>query len=290
MLRSGRVHSVVALALLGTPFVPLAAEWAHAGPARDNQRQHQQPGSPCRQLDGRVVVRDGRLSVNAAGQSVAVLLGAVAHCMPGLAVSVASELEDEPVSLAFGDLPIHEGLRRIVRAYDAFFYYGTAASAPVLERLWVFPQGKGDGLAPLDATAWASDADVEKRLTDAGPDIRFRALKALVERRGDAAMGAVLAALADPDEVVRAQVLDLALGSGLQIPSDRLAALVLSDPSALIRLQALQNAPEGPELAILAESAQSDPDRYVQMAARSILARVAAAPAGDTQARPLPQQ
>jgi hypothetical protein len=103
-------------------------------------------------------------------------------------------------------------------------------------------------------------------------------------------MSAVLAALADPDEVVRAQVLDLALGSGLQIPSDRLAALVLSDPSALIRLQALQNAPEGPELTNLAAAAQNDPDRYVQMEARSILAHAAAAATSDSQARPIPQQ
>jgi hypothetical protein len=241
----------------------------------------------CQQLDGSVVVRDARLSVHAVDRSLAILLGAVARCVPRLAIRVAPELESDTVSIEVRDVPLHEGVRQIVDTYDAFFYYKGASSPPVLERLWVFPRGQGEGLAPLDAAVWASDADVERRLTDADPQTRLLALKALIERRGDAAMSAVLGALAEPDEVARAQVLDLAFGNGLQIPSDRLTALVLSDPSPLIRLQALQNAPEGPELANLAEAAQSDPDPYVQMEARSILARVTAA--GGSQRHPAPQ-
>ena len=206
-------------------------------------------------------MRDARLSVRATDQSVAVVLGAIARCAPRVAIHVAPELEADPVSIAFADVPIDEGLRRIVRGYDVFFYYVGAQASPELGAVWVFQRGQGGALAPLDAVAWASDADVEKRLADPDPNTRFRALKAHIERRGEAAMAEVLTALADPDEVVRAQVLDLALGSGLRIPPDRWSALALSDPSALIRLQALQYAPDGPELASVAATAQNVPTR-----------------------------
>ena len=246
------------------------------------------PDSACQQLEGAVVVREGRLSIHAADYSLATLLGEVARCTPRLAISVAPEIESDSISIEFTNAPIDSGLRRIVGAYDAFFYYAGAPSSPVLEKLWVFPRGDGRALAPLDTAIWASDADVEKRLTDRDPDVRLRALEAHLERRGEAALDAVLTALADEDLVQRAQVLDLAFGGGLQIPSDRLMALVVSDPSPLIRLQALQNAPEGSELAGLAEAAQNDPDPHVQAEAQAILARVATAAAG-TMKRPVPQ-
>jgi hypothetical protein len=210
--------------------------------------------SPCLQRDAGVVVRDARLSVHAADQSLAMLLGAIARCVPSLAIRVAPQLEDDLVSIGFAGVAVDDGLRQILQAYDAFFYYGGASHPTVLQRVWVFPRGSGDALAPLDAAVWASDADVDRRLTEADPDIRVRAVKALIERRGDAAISAVLNALADPDDAVRAQVLDLALGNGLQIP---------------------------PELPTLASAAQNDPDPYVQMEARSILARLAVAPSGD---------
>jgi hypothetical protein len=236
-----------------------------------------------------VVVREGRLSIRAENESLVALLRAVAR-HSSLSITVAPELDAAQVSISFADFPIDEGLRRIVHAYDAFFYYAGATSSPVLQGLWVFPRGQGGALAPLNAMAWASDVDVEKRLVDPDPSTRFRALKAHIERRGEAAMAEVLTALADPDEVVRAQVLDLAFGSGLRIASDRWSALALSDPSALIRLQVLQAAPDGPELASVAETAQNDPDPYVQMEARAILARVAAAAAGSANGQRVPRR
>jgi len=253
---------------------------------REAQRPHERPGSSCQQLDGAVIVRDARMSIHAADQSLAVLLGAVARCAPPLTVNVAPEIEDAQVSIRFTDEPVDEGLRRILRTYDVFFYYAGAPASPALAGVWVFPRGQGQAFAPLNAAAWASDADTEKRLTDSSPDTRLRALKALIERRGEAAMDAVLVALADEDDVVRAQALDLAFGSGLRIPPDRLSALALNDPSALIRLQALQYAPDGPELAAVAEAAQHDPDPFVQMEAQAILARVAASASSVNNGRP----
>ncbi|HEY7058294.1 MAG TPA: HEAT repeat domain-containing protein [Vicinamibacterales bacterium] len=271
---------------------PGTPEGVHAGASVEErgQRQPTRPGSSCRQLDDAVVVRDGRLSVRAADQSLALLLRAISRCTPQLAISVAPELEADSVSIVIADVPVDEGLRRIVDAYDAFFYYGGAPSSPAIERLWVFPRGRGYALAPLDTAVWASDADVDRRLADPDPDTRFRALKALIERRGATAIDAVLTALADPDETMRAKVLDLAFGRGLQIPPDRLTALVVSDSSALIRLQALQYFPDGPELVSVAEAAQTDPNPYVQMEAKAILARVAAAAAGGIRQQPVPQR
>jgi hypothetical protein len=273
------------------PLAGAASAQVPAGGSGSNEgpRQPERHSSSCQQLDGAVVVRDARVSIHAADQSLAMLLDAVARCLPPLAIRLATELEDDRVSIAFADVPIDEGLRRVLHTYDAFFYYAGAASSHVLEGLWVFPRGQGGALAPLDTVAWGRDADTEARLSYPDRGIRVRALEALIERRGEAAMDHVLTALADPDAVVRAQVLDLAFSNGLPIPPDRWSALALSDPSALIRLQVLQNAPDGPELASIAEVAQNDPDPYVQMEAKAILARVAAAAGDSANGRRVPR-
>jgi hypothetical protein len=237
---------------------------------------------------GAVVVRDGRITLRAANQSLNSVLDEIARGAPPLAITLAPELEADRVSLAFANVPLDEGLRRILSGYDTFFSYaaaGRGATSSSLVGVWVFPRGGSRGLAPLDAVAWASDADIERRLTDPDPDIRIRALKALIDRRGEAAIGPVLTALAGEDEVVRAQVLDLASGGGLSIPVERLLALALNDPAPLIRLQALQLTPDCPELVVAAEAARQDPDPYVRLEAEAILARLAAASAPGATAK-----
>ena len=219
-----------------------------------------------------VRIHDGRLTIRAQNESLGELLRLVAR-RTNVAITVAPGLEAASCSLAIVDVPLEEGLRRLVGAYDAFLFYAGAPKEPRLAGLWVFPRGQGRASAPLDTVMWASDADVARRLADPDSNVRLRALEALIERRGQEAIEVVLAALADADESVRAQVLDLAFSSGLQIPPDRWSALALSDPSPLIRLQVLQLAPDGPELTSVAETAQHDLDPHVQLEARSILAR-----------------
>jgi hypothetical protein len=251
-----------------------------------------------------VVVREGRLSIRAENESLVALLSAVAR-HASLSITVAPELDADRVSIAFADMPIDEGLRRILREYDAFFYHsgalGTPAEVPAeaeTHRLtappltvWVFPRGSGRGLAPLSASAWVNDADLEAHLTAPNPGTRVRAIEALIERRGDEATSAVLMMLADDDDSVRARTLELAFGGGLEVPSDRVFDLALNDRSAVVRLQALQIASErpGPEAAAVAESAQHDPDPHVRIEAKAMLARLAARAAISSGAARPPQ-
>jgi hypothetical protein len=266
----------------------ISALWLWLTPMRAvGQESHRPTGSPCQAPEGAVVVRDGRVTIRADDQELIALLGELARCAPPLAVAVAPDLEAESVSIALADVPVDEALRRLVHAYDAFFYYAGAQASPVLAAVWVFPKGQGRALAPLDTTAWASDADVEKRLADPDPAARLRGLKALIERRGEGAVEALLTVLANGDDVVRAQALDVAIVGGLQVPPERLAALALSDPSPIVRLQALQYLPEGAELARVAEAAQHDPDPIVQLEAKSILERLVVA--RSPKAPPIPK-
>lgn len=253
-----------------------------------------------------VVVREGRLSIRAENESLVALLRAVAR-HTSLSITVAPELDADRVSIFFADFPIDEGLRRILREYDAFFYHagapGTPAAevpaeaetqrlaAPPVTSVWVFPRGNGQGLAPLSASAWVSDADLEAHLTAPNPGTRVRALEALIERRGEEAMSAVLMMLADDDDSVRARALELAFGGGLEVPSDRVFDLALNDRSAVVRLQALQIASErpAPEAGAVAESAQHDPDPHVRIEAKAMLARLAAMAATSPGAARPPQ-
>ena len=271
--------------LVGLPLAPafgqtLVAERPSAG------SQPGQAATTCQESGRSVVVRAGRLSVEAEDQSLIALLGAIA-CRTPLAISAAPEIEADRISIVFAALPVDEGLRRILRTYDAFFYYAGGPTSPVLAGLWVFPQGEGRGLAPLNTMAWASDADIEARLTAADPDARARALAALVARRGASAMNAVLAALADDDDQVRVRAMELALVEGLELPADRVFDLAVNDRSPVVRLQALQIAAERPELASVAESAQHDPDPAVRSEALATLARHGAAAPTSPGAKPL---
>jgi HEAT repeat protein len=220
-----------------------------------------------------VLVRDGRITIQADKRSLGSLLRSIAR-RASLSISVAPELEAERVVIALSDVPLDEGLRRLLRGYDAFFFYAGSQTAPELAAVWVFPEGRGRGLAPANVEAAASDADIEARLTNPDPETRIRAIAGLIERRGADALSAVLTALSDEDDQVRIRALQLAFGEGLDVPAERLFDLALNDRSPNVRLQALQTAPDRPELAVVAESAQHDPDPNVQNEARAILARL----------------
>ena len=104
----------------------------------------------------------------------------------------------------------------------------------------------------------------------------------LVERLGDGARDAVLQALNDPDELVRAEVLQAALDEGLTLPTDLLTNLFFNDPSAQVRFLALEGLRDDPNAREFAERALKDPDQHVQDLAREILAGL------DEATRPRP--
>jgi HEAT repeat protein len=199
------------------------------------------------------------------------------------------------VSIQFQDLPLDEGLRQILRDHDAFFFYGVEGKAPAsLRAVWVYPKGQGRGLEPVPPEAWASTRELEAELADPNPKARARAIEALVERKGDGARDAVLEALKDHDEEVRAQALYQTVSGDVELPTDALTDLALGDPSPAVRFLALEALTDRPEARTIAETALNDPSPQIRHKAQEILRELDAAtrprkPSQPAQDRSLPQ-
>jgi HEAT repeat protein len=207
-----------------------------------------------------------------------------------LAILVGGVGENQRVSVQFQDLPLDEGLRRILKDQDAFFFYGVEDNASAsLRVVWVYPKGRGNGLAPTPPETWASTIELEGRLADPDPEARARATEALIERKGGAALDVVLQALKDRDDQVRNRVLYKALNSGIKLPSDFLYQLVLTDPLLEVRFMAITAFAEDPNMgaddlnnvkALAKEVMTTDPSSEVRNQAQQILDQLSAQTTG----------
>ena len=196
------------------------------------------------------------------------------------------------ISEQFRDLPVDEGLRRVLRDYDAFFFYGVEKEAHAsLRAVWVYPKGRGRSFAPVPAEAWASTGELRgEAIANSDPAGRARAIEALIERSGNQALDVVLTALQDSDEKVRTSALYGSLESGVGIPPDRLAQLALMDPSPNIRFLALESLARDRKaratinVGAIAAQALRDPSPHVRSKAKEILNRPE--PSGQSQSQP----
>ncbi len=229
---------------------------------------------------GRLVAtfKDGRLTVMAQGLSLERVLDTISR-EARVAILAAEGVGGQPVSAAFQDVPLEEGLRRILKDYDAFFFYGAERDAPAsLRAVWVYLRGQGRGWAPVPPKQWASTKELAEILGDPDPQVRAHAYGALIQRNRGHALDLVLNALRDGDERVRANSLFYALRSGIELPAATLEQLALNDASPNVRflgLEALTNH-DNPNLRVIAERALNDPDPNVQGKAREILGRLGA--------------
>jgi len=221
-----------------------------------------------------VTLKDGRLSVRAQNRSLRSLTDEIST-KAGVPIVISERVGSQLVSVNFKNLPLDEGLRQILNKQDAFFFYGVDEQEPSsLKVVWVYPKGKGRGIAPVPAEKWASTKDVEAMFADRDPDVRGRAIETLVERKREAALQAVLKALQDNSDQVRARALYGALKAGVQVSDGVLSNLAVNDPSADVRLLALQGLANGPDARVVAERAVDDPNEPVRVQAREILARL----------------
>lgn len=79
-----------------------------------------------------------------------------------VAIVRAAGVGDERVSLQLHDVPLDEALHEILMDHDAFFFYGAEREAPAaLKVVWVYPKGRGRGLAPVPPEAWASTQEMQ---------------------------------------------------------------------------------------------------------------------------------
>ncbi len=238
-------------------------------------------GSSAQATKGQPVVsfKEGRLTVMVQGVALERILDAISR-QAGVAILGADQGGAEPVSVQLQDIPLEDGLRRLLKNRDAFFFYGVEKDAPSsLRAVWVYPKGQGRGLAPVPAKDWASTRELEALVSDPDAKLRMRAYQGLVQRKRERALDVVLKALEDGDEMVRANTLYYALRSGVELPAEKLEHLALIDASPNVRFLGLEalSSKDSPNLRSIAEQAANDPDANVQVMARQIVGRLEAA-------------
>jgi hypothetical protein len=197
-----------------------------------------------------------------------------------VAIMVGGGAGSELVTLDLQDTPLDEALHQMLGRHDTFFFYGANKEFPaVLQVVWVYQKGKGQGLQPVPPEDWASTKDLEAAFTDNDAETRLKAITGVIERSNrDHAMGVALHALSDPDENVRSMALFAARTKGLEILSDTLMSLFTNDPSASVRFLALEALAKDPNSArTFAELGLKDPDSGVKRKAQEILTGLDAA-------------
>jgi hypothetical protein len=247
-------------------FASAATAQERTRPTRSTAQEERKPAGPAP-----VVVKDGRLTVSVDRVSAQWLLDEIAR-QASVRIENTTSFATHPVSIAFEDVALDEGLRRILVAFDAFFFYAASDKGGArLETVWVYPKGHGATLAPVPPDQWASTSDLERALTDPDADVRSDAIDELVDRKGARAIDQVLQALHDPDESVRLRALDAAAGQGLELPEAEVQTLVLGDASADVRLAGLEILAESPKVKSIAEAALADSSQEVRERAAAIL-------------------
>src|SRR6185369_2934366 len=128
-----------------------------------------------------VSFKNGRLSVGALNRTVAGILEEISREAP-VAIVMATGVGEERASISFQDVMLEEGLRQILKDYDAFFFYGADKEGPAaLKVVWVYPRGKAQGYAPVPPELWASTKELEPMLADPDPQVRSRAIESLID-------------------------------------------------------------------------------------------------------------
>jgi HEAT repeat protein len=197
----------------------------------------------------------------------------------GMRVTVSDAIPPVRLSLRTRAQSIEATVRELLRDTDVFVLYAAEPDAEQrLAAVWVYPRGSTRDIEPVPAELWASTRELQRHLTESDPDLRARAIEALIARAGEAALPQVLDALADADTDIRQRALDAALAANLDVPLHHLHALALNDLSPEVRLRALQALEERPDSAWVIESATHDSDSNVRREAQSILRRVTRTP------------
>lgn len=273
----GKVYLfVLFFAMVVSLYVCVAEAADQARPTASTSSPGARSSSPTKESDDRrsfITYKDGRLDVRIDNRSLEWALVQISQ-QSGVPIVSTSGLGTQLMSLQFEKLPLEEGLRRILRGYDVFFFLGAEDKAPSsLKAVWVYPKGRGRGLAP---EVGASAAEVSRYLSDPDPAMRAWAVQILIERKGPQSLPAVLQALTDPDEQVRSRALYRALNANVDVPQNALTDLVRHDPSPLVRFAALEaivymNAKDLTAARGIAEFALSDSDPNVRLQAQQIL-------------------
>ena len=220
----------------------------------------------------KVTITDGALTLTADRQSLHTVLGLISS-RTRIPIVVSDSLTDARVSIALRAVPLEDGLRRLLSAYDAFYLFSAPdGNAPAsIQTIWVFARGEGHDLEPVPPTVWGDTKDLEARLDDSDPGVRSEAIEALIERLGERGLPTVQRGLLDPDEGVRLATLSAAGNAGIQVPASDLHTVVLTDQSPSVRAAALEELAGRPEAEGIARTLRDDADPEIRNRARQIL-------------------
>ena len=244
-----------------------------------------------------VTVQAGRLSIRVQNRPLEWVLGEISQQSKVVILNTES-VAGQTVSMQLQEMLLDQGLRQILKDHDIFFFYGAEEKGSgeekepqaTLKAVWIYPKGQGQHIVPVLPEQWASTREMKQGLTDPDPGERARAVELLVERDGEWALNEVLLALRDRNDQVRAQALDAALNSGMQLPAALLEELAQHDPLPIVRFLALGAVADNygdsflSNLSIkkVAEFALNDPSPEVKGQARQILEQLEHPP-GSTE-------
>jgi hypothetical protein len=275
MRRKKTVAVVGVMVAVGLWIVPDGVEM---GQAHGQQRESSSPAGIGPAQDSRmsITVQKGRLTGSIQNYPMRSVLEELGSRTEVTLISAADmDIGEDRVSAELEDVPLDEGLRRLLKDYDAFFYYGVVGNAPSsLRAVWIYPKGAASALRPVPPEAWASTKELEASLADWNPEIRERAYEALMSRSDSRSWELVLQALrgaSETNQEVRQRILSSAINNRMQLPPDLLTDLARWDGSEGIRLMALDTLAADPAVKELAEAALTDPSQAVRERAKEIL-------------------
>lgn len=154
---------------------------------------------------------------------------------------------DEQVSMEFQEIPLDEGLRRILARANYLFLYGHSSPGETttgirLREVWVYPR-EVRAAREYDAT-WRGKADGElplrrEDLHDPDPQVRHQAVLALAREDGKKAIRKLIEILTRDESP---EVRELTIGVAAEIEPtlvDPFIQIVLHDPEPSVRMEAL---------------------------------------------------
>jgi hypothetical protein len=218
-----------------------------------------------------------RLTVRLQGVPLHAALKAIER-ESGVALALLGPLREE-ITIAFDDLPLEQGLRRLLgnRSYILFYAAAGPGQPAALRQVKVLPKGREGVRAEGPSEQPGVMQSRQAGLGGPDPEKRMEAVMALAagEEPGKSLDLLIEVLRQDKDNDVREAALH-ALESLDPVPLEPLLAVAVQDKSPSIRMQALallgERGPSDPRVkTALQRAATSDPDREVTELASSLL-------------------
>lgn len=183
-----------------------------------------------------VTFEDQRLSIDLNARSMSWVLGEISK-QSGIPIAVQEAGMERMITARFQSQVLERGLRLILENEDTIFLYGPEGLKTVL----VYPKGRGEEiLAHISAQMTDSMQGLVLKLESSDENERANAIEKLVERMGQEAEMTILDKLQDQSDAVRERTLQATLQAQVELPFDKVAELAELDPSAIVRLYALE--------------------------------------------------